>query len=132
MAERKVKPTWVSGYHPADQNKNLEALAAMVEVLLPDYPVLTTDLSAAVSVVALAEQAFTVACSSAARGTLTYQWQKKTTGSYSNISSATSATYTVASWATENEGTYRCVITNTFNNTTAITYSGECVAATAE
>ena len=44
---------------------------------------------------------------------LTYQWQKKSGNRYSNISGATSATYTVATYATANAGTYRVKINST-------------------
>lgn len=70
----------------------------MVEVLLPDYPVISVDVDAAKATAVGAE--FTIGVTAAVtRGTLTYQWQKKTTGAYSNISGATSATYTEATWA---------------------------------
>ena len=44
---------------------------------------------------------------------LTYQWQKKSGNRYSNISGATSAAYTVATYATTNAGTYRVKINST-------------------
>jgi len=44
---------------------------------------------------------------------LTYQWQKKSGNRYSNISGATSAAYTVATYATANAGTYRVKINST-------------------
>lgn len=133
MAERKARPVWVRSFHPADTEKNFEMLADALEVLLPDYPVITKDLDDAVEVTAAAEHKFDLTVADAARGTLTYQWQKKTTGAYADISGATLVDYTVAEWAdATHKGTYRCKITNTFNNTTAITYSNECVATTAE
>lgn len=133
MAERKQKPVWVRSFHPADTEKNLEALYESLEVLLPDYPVITKDLDDAVEVTAAAEYKFDLTVEAAARGTLTYQWEKKTTGAYADVSGATSVDYTVAEWNdTANAGTYRCKITNTLNGATAITYSNECVATTAE
>lgn len=133
MAERKSKPVWVRSFHPADTEKNLEMLADALEVLLPDYPVLTKDLDDAVVVTAAAEQKFDLTVTAAARGTLTYQWQLDNDGKgFDDISDAKSVDYTVAEWAdATHKGTYRCKITNTFNNTTAITYSNECVATTA-
>ena len=133
MAERKQKPVWVRSFHPADTEKNLEALYESLEVLLPDYPVITKDLGDAVEVTAATEYKFDLTVEDVARGTLTYQWEKKTTGAYVNVSDATSVDYTVLSWDdTANKGTYRCKITNTLNGATAITYSNECVATTAE
>lgn len=131
MADRKNRPVWARSFHPADTEKNLEMLAEAMEVLLPDYPVITKDLENAVEVEALAEYKFDLTVSEGERGTTTYQWQKKTTGAYADISSATSVDYTVAAWDdTADAGTYRCEITNTLNGVTAIVYSNECVATT--
>ena len=44
---------------------------------------------------------------------LTYQWQKKSGNRYSNVSGATSAAYTVTTYATTNAGTYRVKINST-------------------
>lgn len=130
MADRKQKPVWVRSFHPADTEKNLEMLYESLEVLLPDYPVIIQDLPAAVEVDDGAHT-FDLAVADAARGTLTYQWQKKTTGDYADVSGATSVDLAIASWDDAGDaGTYRCKITNTFNNTTAITYSTACVATT--
>ena len=133
MAERKAKPVWVRSFHPADTEKNLEMLADALEVLLPDFPVITADLEDTVEVTAAAEQKFDLTVADPARGTLTYQWQLDNDGEgFDDISDAISVDYTVAEWAdATHKGTYRCKITNTFNNTTAITYSNECVATTA-
>ena len=134
MADRKQKPVWVRSFHPADVEKNLELLYESLEVLLPDYPVITEDLEDSVEVTALAEQKFDLTVTDAARGTLTYQWQLDSDGEgFDDISDAKSVDYTVASWDDgTNAGTYRCKITNTLNGVTAITYSNECVATTAE
>lgn len=132
MAERKARPTWVRGYHPADTEKNLDALADMIEVLLPDYPVITKDLEDTIEGTTGQAVTFDLTVSDVARGTVTYQWQLKTTGAYADVVGATSVDYTIAEWAEANEGTYRCKITNTLNGATAITYSNECVATTAE
>lgn len=134
MAERKTKPVWVRSFHPADTEKNFEMLADALEVLLPDYPVITLDLDDAVEVVAAASQTFDLTVADVARGTLTYQWQLDNDGKgFDDITGATLVDYTVAEWSdATHKGTYRCKIINTFNNTTAITYSNECVATTAE
>lgn len=135
MAERPAKPEWVAGWHPQDQNMNNNAIWDAVEFIFPDYPVLTTDLEAEASFEESAEASFTIACESPARGSLSYQWQKMATGatSFSDIGSATSATYTIASWdSSTDEGSYRCKIVNTYNSNTATVYSTACVATTAE
>ena len=44
---------------------------------------------------------------------LTYQWQKKSGNRYSNISGATSAAYTVATYAATDAGTYRVKLNST-------------------
>lgn len=131
MAERVAYPTWVPSYHPTDTEKNLDVLAAMVEVLLPDYPVITDDLPEDVAVTEGESQEFAVVVADPERGTLTYQWQLDPDGKgFQDIVSATSATLTVASWSEPDEGTYRCKVINTYNNTTATIYSVACVATT--
>ena len=50
MADRKQKPVWVRSFHPADTEKNLELFYESLEVLLPDYPVITKDLPDTVEV----------------------------------------------------------------------------------
>ena len=134
MADRLPKPTWVRSFHPADTEKNFDMLAEALEVLLPDYPVLTKDLPDEVAVAVGAAYTFDLTVTAAARGTLTYQWQLDPDGEgYDNISGAESVDYTVAAWVdATHPGTYRCKITNTLNGATAITYSNECVATTAE
>ncbi|HRG39896.1 MAG TPA: SdrD B-like domain-containing protein, partial [Saprospiraceae bacterium] len=96
--------------------------------------------------------AFTINSSASGNGTLTYQWQKNTSGcssTFSNISGATSVTYDAPSGLTQTTY-YRRVTTNSFNgsnctsnsncitvtvdpstscnncNTTLITYDGNC------
>lgn len=44
---------------------------------------------------------------------LTYQWQKKSGNRYNNVSGATSAAYTVATYAAGDAGTYRVKINST-------------------
>lgn len=135
MAERKQKPIWLRGYHPADTEKNFDMLFEVLEVLLPDYPEFVVDLEDSVEVTASADETFTIECETPERGALTYQWEfmKKGTTSYTNINGATSAAYTRNTWsAASHDGTYRCKVTNTFGELTAVVYSNECVAAEAE
>lgn len=68
--------------------------------------------------------AFTVTASVSDSGTLTYQWQKNTNGSWTNISGATEATYTIKSISMSDHNVqYRCVVTNSKNGTTTSTTS---------
>ena len=131
MADRKQKPVWVRSFHPADTEKNLEMLYESLEVLLPDYPVITEDLDDAVVVNDVAHT-FDITVADVARGTLSYQWEKSADGdTWANVSGGTNVDLPIDSWKdADDAGTYRCKITNTFNNTTAITYSTECVATT--
>ena len=132
MAERTPIPTWVRSFHPADVEKNLNLLVAAMEPLLPPYPVITLDLPDTVEVTAGENQTFDLTVTAATRGTLSYKWQIKKTTTWADISGATSVDYTASTWDnTTHAGTYRCIVTNTFNNVTAITYSNECVATTA-
>jgi hypothetical protein len=130
MADRKQKPVWVRSFHPADTEKNLEMLYESLEVLLPDYPVITKDLDDAV-VVDDGAHTFDITVADVARGTLSYQWQKKTTGDFENVSGGTNADLEIASWDnTGDAGIYRCKVINTLNGATAITYTNECTATT--
>ena len=134
MAVRKAKPAWVRSFHPADTEKNFEMLADALEVLLPDYPVLTKDLPDTIAVAVAAAYTFDLTVTAAARGTLTYKWQMDPDGEgYDDIAGAEAADYAIATWAdATHPGTYRCEITNTLNGVTAVTYSNACVATTAE
>lgn len=69
---------------------------------------------------------FTVGASASDGGSLSYQWQRSTnTGaSWSNIMSATGASYTVSGLTLANNGyQYRCTVKNTKNGTSASTNS---------
>tara|TARA_Y100000361_G_scaffold19705_1_gene15331 strand:- start:3297 stop:3875 length:579 start_codon:yes stop_codon:yes gene_type:complete len=69
---------------------------------------------AAVAVGAAMNLAVTAACTPPGNASvLTYQWQKKSGTRYTNISGATSATYTVGTYAASNAGTYRVKINST-------------------
>ena len=61
---------------------------------------------------------------------LTYQWQKKSGTRYTNISGATSATYTIGTYADGDAGTYRVKINST--NGGAEVISNSSIVATAE
>lgn len=134
MAERKAAPSFRIDWHPADRKKNFEALAEAMEVLLPDVPVISEDLPAAVEVAAEAAHTFDLTVEAAARGTLSYQWQKadiETPTTFVDIGGATSVDYAIATWADETHaGVYRCKIVNTLNNVTSTVYSAACTATT--
>ena len=75
--------------------------------------------------------AFTVSTAATGDGTLTYQWQRSTTGcssGFSNISGATSATYDAPSGLTQTTY-YRVVVTSTLNSIPCTTTSN-CVTVT--
>lgn len=66
---------------------------------------------------------FTIAAVAPDSGILTYQWQRYPSGStnWSNITGATSASYTTGTLALSDSGSrYRCVVTNSKNATTAV------------
>ncbi len=69
-------------------------------------PVVITSQPVSVGVMPGATASFTVAATGT--GTMTYQWEKNGT----NITGATSATYSIANAAVANEGTYTCAVTN--------------------
>ena len=81
------------------------------------YPVIGTQpVSQAVAEGSSAN--FTV-IASADIGTLSYQWQKRGSGgTWSNISGATSATYSIDSVTSDDTGEYRCIVTNSSGTTT--------------
>jgi hypothetical protein len=60
---------------------------------------------------------FTVGASGTAP--FSYQWQKSVNGTWSNISGATAATYTIGSAAASNAGSYRVVVTNSGGSATS-------------
>jgi len=70
--------------------------------------------------------AFTESLASSGTGTLTYQWQSKTNGSYSGISGATSTTYDPPSGLTTTT-TYRRVTTSTLNSVGCTANSNEII-----
>ena len=62
---------------------------------------------------------FSVTASASDSGSLSYQWQKDA----SNISGATNSSYSIASVASGDAGSYTVIVTNTKNGTTATTTS---------
>lgn len=135
MAERNPRPVWARGYHPADTELNLNALADMVEILFPDFPVVSEDLPDTVEVTAGQSHTFDITVDAVERGTLSYQWQKydDTDKAFKDVSGAESVDYTVATWDNATHaGIYRNKVINTYDGITATTYTNECVATTAE
>jgi len=88
-----------------------------------------TQQPAGVSVAAGAKATFSVIANVTDGGTVTYQWQKSTDGvTYTNVSSATSASYqTAATVSGDNGSSYRVAVTNTKNGFTAQTISNRAV-----
>ena len=74
---------------------------------------------------------FTVAATASDTGALSYQWQKGSGSpiNWSNISGAIASTYTIDSVTTSDAGSYRVVVTNTYNSATAITNSSSATLA---
>ena len=89
-------------------------------------PTINTQPSAA-SKIAGQSVTFTVAASITDGGTLSYQWKKDGT----NISGATSASYTKANLVTGDAGSYTVVVTNTLGSSTASTTSSAAVLTVA-
>lgn len=62
-------------------------------------------------------------CAASGTAPLNYQWQRKNSGvgSFSNISGATSGSYTTPATvaATDNQAQFRCVVTNSYGNATS-------------
>lgn len=59
----------------------------------------------------------------------TYQWQKLNGTTWNNIPGATSATYSVASPAESDAGSYRCIATSSNTNPPNTTTSAVCVVS---
>jgi len=132
MSARLTKPEWAMQFSSVDAHVNLDTVWGLIDAMMPPYPVFTTDLDDTKTCTASSSVTLTIACASPAQGSLTYQWQKMGDSDWADIASATSATYTVASWASAtNDGEYRCVVTNTFNNFTAVSCSNVCTCTTA-
>ncbi len=134
MAERPPMPVYRRAYHPNDAEVNFNQLVSMIDAVaggLPTYPVLTTDIASVAEGTVGEAFTLTVAEKVIDGQTITYKWQKATTGTFADINGATSATLTIASWATTDNGKYRCAIINTVGTWTATIYSNVCVATTA-
>ena len=95
----------------AQETLSDDTIAADVSVVLA-IQTQPADASVAVG----AQLQLTVAATATPPGNnsvLTYQWQKKSGTRYNNISGATSAAYTVATYAATDAGTYRVKINST-------------------
>ena len=95
----------------ADETQADDAVAADANVVIA----IQTQ-PANTSVAVGAQLQLTVAATATPPGNnsvLTYQWQKKSGNRYNNVSGATSAAYTVATYATSDAGTYRVKINST-------------------
>ena len=108
-------PKWKTDYSPADRQENYNAIIDFIGAYLPLAPV---------AIVTFDEKTLTatVTAKTPKYGTLSYQWAVATTeeGSYTDISGATSTTFTATS--TQSEKYLGCKVTNTLNgvSTTAL------------
>lgn len=107
-----VIPTWKTDYSPIDRQENYNAIVDFIGQFLPLPPqngkITYVD----------ATKVATVTADTPANGTLSYQWAASATedGTYSNISDATSTTFTCTS--SQSEKYLGCKVTNTFNGVT--------------
>ena len=85
-------------------------------------PIIDVDLESAKSAAPGDEVTFSVSASTSDEGTLSYQWYKDD----AVIEGATEATYTIASLAAEDAGSYKVVVTNT-NGAPTASASSRCV-----
>ncbi len=85
-------------------------------------PIIDVDLEAAKSAAPGDEVTFSVSASTSDSGVLSYQWYKDDVV----IEGATEATYTIASLAAEDEGSYKVVVTNIKGDSTATATSTVC------
>lgn len=138
MSEKPTIPTYRREFHPNDSEVNFNNVLTLIEAVaggFPTDPVIETNISAIKETAAGASFELEVAVETIDGQTISYQWQKAALGgtTFSNISSATTDTYTVAEWDdTANKGKYRCKIVNTVGSWTATIYSNICVATTSE
>ena len=66
-------------------------------------------------------QSASFSVSASGTGTLTYQWQKLVNGTWTNISGATSSTYTITAAATTDAGSYWVIVANVGGSVTSNT-----------
>ena len=104
-------PKWKTDYSPADRQENYNAIIDFIGEYLPLAPVAIITFDEA-TVTA------TVTAKTPKSGTLSYQWAVSTTkdGSYTDISGATSTTFTATS--TQSEKFLGCKVSNTLNGVT--------------
>lgn len=91
--------------------------SATVTVEDTPAPVITSQPSNRSTYIGNPSAGFSVTATAAA-GTLSYQWQRNSGGSWSNISGATGSTYAETDNDTIGSRSYRCAITNTLNGYT--------------
>ena len=101
-------PQWKTDYSPADRQENYNAIINFIGGFLPLTP------EGAITYNATSKVA-TITAKTPKNGTLSYQWAASTTedGSYTDISDATSTTFTATS--SQSEKYLGCKVTNTLN-----------------
>lgn len=85
-------------------------------------PTIDSDLESSASVEAGDPLTLVISASASDGGTISYQWQKDG----SDIDGATGTSYSVPSASEADEGSYRCVVTNTVGESTATATSSVC------
>ena len=102
-------PKWKTDYSPVDRQENYNKIVDYIGQYLPATPT-----GASISYVEATKVA-TLTVDTPAHGTLSYQWAASTTadGSYTDISGATSTTFTATS--SQSEKYLGCKVTNTLN-----------------
>lgn len=108
------KPKWKPDYSPADRQENYNAIIDFIGAYLPLAAVAIITYDAATKVATLTAQ-------TPKYGTLSYQWAASDTedGTYTDISGATSTTFTATS--TQSEKYLGCKVTNTLNGVSTTT-----------
>ena len=114
IANNPAKPVWKTDYSPADRQENYNAIYEYIGAFLPVTPENASISFDEATLVA------TVSADAPKSGTLSYQWAASTTkdGSYTDISAATSTTFTATS--TQSEKYLGCKVTNTLNGVTNV------------
>lgn len=88
-------------------------------------PTIATDLESSVIVDAGDALTLEISASASDGGSLSYQWQKDG----SDVAGATESSYAISSASEADEGTYRCVVTNTLGESTATATSNGCAVS---
>jgi len=114
IANNPETPTWKTDYSPLDRQENYNAIVGLIGGFLPLSPEgeITFDAATLKATVSASIPVTT--------GTLTYQWAASTTedGTYTDISGATSTTFTATS--SQSEKYLGCKVTNTLNGVTNV------------